>query len=152
MASPATTPLTSTCTCGSITLTLPDPPTSYAPSLCFCSHCAKSSSTGQAGILVPTATLTIADAQNTLKSYSYDVKELPSGKQKVKYFCGRCGDPTHLWVEAIEGMMFVYAGGTLGEQRKFLKPVEYVLFGKNKPDYLEFAKGVTVFEEMPPEH
>ncbi|KAI5782357.1 Mss4-like protein [Peziza echinospora] len=148
---PSTSPLTATCACGAITLTLPHPPSHYTPNLCFCNTCAMgSSSSYQPNIVLPTSELKISDPQGVLKAYELGKKDSDLGLRKIKYFCGTCGVGTHSWIEAIAELTVVKAGGTLGEQRKYLKPPARAIYVKYKPDHIILDESIEQFTAMSP--
>lgn len=113
----STTPTTntiSTCLCNSITLTLPQPPSSYENYLCFCDHCAKNaSSTHQISITIPSTELTVSDPKNLLKEYIFDSESTDSDLPKRKYFCGRCGVHMYNVLDADNGMVVVKGGAVV---------------------------------------
>lgn len=105
-------PITGSCLCRSISLTLPTTAPVKAMT-CYCVDCRKNAGGPyQTNAMFPTSSVTVNDARNTLKCYTITEGTF-TGYPKEKWFCGECGCTLFTKPGHYKGEMLVVKTGVL---------------------------------------
>jgi hypothetical protein len=109
---------------------------------CFCADCQKASGSAFVPFMgFAASALTFAGAPRQFVTRSF------RGGEAVRNFCPSCGALVFGGVVGVDDSHTIYAG-SLDDPTRFAPRM--VIFGRNRPPWIDLPPDVTVFDTMPP--